>query len=268
MAGIRNRNPARNSKGETCMNHSRWGAYFNVYPRWLRRAFVFSLLLFTLVGTCAIIALVGWPFHAGVTQGFFRNTDRIRGSGIEKTEQRALSPFTSIEVNGSFEIYITGQKDQRVTVTGDDNLLPFVIAEAKGQRLCLRAARSWSARKRIKVDIEARNIDSLSSFGASDISASGLSQGSFTLDMNGSGKTRLSGKTKKLTATLSGTGILEAGNFHAQGVSISVSGAGSADVYAGESLNAGISGVGNVYYHGNPAHVTRNISGVGLIQAR
>ena len=44
-----------------------------------------------------------------------------------------------------------------------------------------------------------------------------------------------------------------------------VSGSGNARVYASGSLNATISGSGNVGYSGNPANVEKDISGSGEI---
>lgn len=47
-----------------------------------------------------------------------------------------------------------------------------------------------------------------------------------------------------------------------------MSGAGKADVYASEKLDVDLSGAGSVHYSGNPASVTKHISGVGFVSKR
>ena len=53
--------------------------------------------------------------------------------------------------------------------------------------------------------------------------------------------------------------------LRARRVSISVSGAASADVYAREYLDASVSGVGSIDFYGNPDKTNTSVSGVGSI---
>ena len=49
---------------------------------------------------------------------------------------------------------------------------------------------------------------------------------------------------------------------------ISLSGACSAEVYAAQSLNVTISGVGNASYYGDPESVNKNIAGLGRVKKK
>ena len=53
------------------------------------------------------------------------NPGGVKGSGIAKTEKRAVSPFDSLDVKyvGLIAVHSQGQKS--LEITGDDNIIPF-----------------------------------------------------------------------------------------------------------------------------------------------
>ena len=75
-------------------------------------------------------------------------------------------------------------------------------------------------------------------------------------------------ETGQLEVSLAGAGLIDAEALRARSVRASCSGAGSISVYATESLDATVSGVGVVNYAGNPATVNRNVSGLGKVNKR
>ena len=54
----------------------------------------------------------------------------------------------------------------------------------------------------------------------------------------------------------------------ANDVTIDISGASDADVFANNALNATVSGVGNINYYGNPPKVLHKVSGIGSINRK
>jgi hypothetical protein len=42
---------------------------------------------------------------------------------------------------------------------------------------------------------------------------------------------------------------------------------GSVALYASESLNADVGGIGSLTYYGNPKRVSKSVSGIGSVQA-
>ena len=83
--------------------------------------------------------------------------------------------------------------------------------------------------------------------------------------MDGSGDVKASGKTGEFVANINGAVDLEAKELRSERVRISVSGSSDSSVYASNSLQVDISGVGDVYYYGNPEEIIEEISGVGEI---
>jgi Putative auto-transporter adhesin, head GIN domain len=67
------------------------------------------------------------------------NPSNIQGSGIAKTEKRAVASFDSLDVNcvGSIEVHSQGQKS--LEISGDDNIIPFITTEVKNGTLYIRS---------------------------------------------------------------------------------------------------------------------------------
>jgi hypothetical protein len=76
----------------------------------------------------------------------------------------------------------------------------------------------------------------------------------------------LSGSAHEISARITGSGNINALKVIADIVTITVSGSGDMKTYCRETLNAAISGSGDVYYTGNPAEVKSKVSGSGTIR--
>jgi hypothetical protein len=66
------------------------------------------------------------------------------------------------------------------------------------------------------------------------------------------------------TLVISGSGTIQARNFMANSVNATISGSGDIYCWATELLLATISGSGNIYYNGNP-QVELHVSGSGHV---
>jgi hypothetical protein len=103
-----------------------------------------------------------------------------------------------------------------------------------------------------------------------DISGSGtiqvekLQAAALSSAISGAGNIELAGAADALDVRLSGAGNLRATRLQSQTARVSVSGVGNADLAVAQSLNASLSGTGNIRYHGTP-HVSQHMSGMGKI---
>jgi hypothetical protein len=82
--------------------------------------------------------------------------------------------------------------------------------------------------------------------------------------LNSAGSITISGTAEEQKIVLSGVGSYDASNLQSLQASVTLSGAGSAELWVTDSLDATVSGVGSVSYYGSPS-VSQNISGVGSI---
>jgi len=220
------------------------------------------------------------------------------------TETREVSGFRTVVMRGYGDLEIHQQRDstakETVSIEADDQVMPKILAEVRGDRLVLGFSMPWyewiwwwcqlifTADKRIRFRLTSRGVESLRITGAGHVTSDRLEGDRLELTISGAGKIRLAGLTvKNLETRLSGAADVElagtadrhdarisgAGSVRARTLvtartSVSISGAGSCAVNAAEELDARISGAGSVSYEGNP-RVTQRISGAGSVrQAR
>ena len=192
----------------------------------------------------------------------------VRGNGRVREESRNISEFTKLSAGGAYSIKVHVGKEASLRISAEENLLPLIRTSVRGNTLVIDSKKSLSPRKEIRILITTPNLTSLSVSGANNIDASGINCDDFEAELSGAGSVDLEGKVNNFRAELSGAGNIDAKNLKANDVSISVSGAASADVYAKESLDASVSGVGSIDYYGDPAKTKTNVSGVGSISRK
>jgi hypothetical protein len=192
----------------------------------------------------------------------------VTGSGTMKVEKRDVPAFTALNISGAYDVEIVVQKEQSLEIEGDDNLLPLIRTEVKNGVLSINNEKSFSTKKALHVRISVPNLEALSTSGASEFTITNVKTDEFNIEASGAGSINISGETKTLEVGMSGAVGLDAKDLKAQKVTVTTSGAASADVYASEELRASVSGAGNVDYYGDPKTVSEDASGAGSISKK
>lgn len=104
--------------------------------------------------------------------------------------------------------------------------------------------------------------------GGADVDIAGIDSRECKADVSGGSDVTLSGRARMLSASCSGGADLMASKLESADCNISCSGAGTAYVYATESLDAKASGASDIYYYGNPKNVSRDTSSSSSIKKR
>jgi hypothetical protein len=226
-----------------------------------------------------------WNIDPGIGGG-------VTGSGVVKTETREVSQFQSISMDYPAEVTVKQGKSEAMTIEAEDNLLPQLDGVVRNGTLHLEnTEKDWRRRvtptkpvvvtitvvdlNRVqfstagKMLIEGLKTDSLdvSVSGAGDVILKELDAGSLDFSLSGAGNINADGKAKDLQLRISGFGNFNGGDLQSQDATVNISGAGSATVWAENTLDAGISGAGSVNYYGNP-RVSQQISGVGSVSQK
>jgi hypothetical protein len=222
-----------------------------------------SLLRHCAVASSALL-LAGCPFSS--TQVRVGSAPAIVGSGKPATENRPTGAFSRIDASGAVTVDLAIGPAPAISVTMDDNLLPYLATKIEGDTLRIYSTQSYNTSSPIKIKIVTPALEAISLSGACSLHAVGLDAKAFALDISGTGDVNLAGKADSFTMHLSGAGNLESTHFTARDVKVDISGVGNADVCATNSLDATVSGAGNVHYTGSPAQVRKNVSGVGSIK--
>lgn len=194
--------------------------------------------------------------------------DRVEGSGTRKTERREVAAFDRLLIEGAYRVEVAAGAEPGVEIEADDNLLPLVRAEVEGGRLRIYSERGMTTRTMPLLRITSPDVREVELPGASEFSLTGVRNESLKISVPGASKFRAEGETDRLEVALSGAGLIDAGDLRARHVKASCSGAGSISVYAAESLDASVSGIGSIDYAGDPPAVNQSVSGLGKINRK
>jgi len=192
----------------------------------------------------------------------------VTGSGNRKTEKRPMGEFNAVEVTGAYDVKIMSGTKGDVQIESDDNILPLIKTEVKDGRLVVSSNEKFSTGKYPTVSIVATNIQDVSGTGASNFEISGIRNASLKLTGMGASNFQCAGETNKLTVDVSGAGSVDARELHAKDAIVKTNGASSVTVFATETLDANVNGVGSVDYYGNPKVVNKKVDGMGSLNAK
>lgn len=214
----------------------------------------------------------------------------IAGSGVVETKAYELPEFQTISVVYPGDYTVRQGDAESVTIEAEDNLLPQLVAEVRDGTLHLEnTERNWRDRvtptepvlvtitvvelNRVQFStggrmlIEGLQTDSLTVgvSGAGDVTMKDLDAGNLDFSLSGAGNINVDGVAENLELSISGFGNFNGGDLQSQAADVHISGAGSATVWAEETLDASISGAGSIDYYGDPS-VSERISGVGNVR--
>jgi Putative auto-transporter adhesin, head GIN domain len=234
------------------------------------------LLLFSLCLGC--VSCVDGQFYHSVS-----------GNGNVVKKDRTVSGFDGVKVSTGIDVYLSQGDKESVTVEADENLHEYILTEVKDgilhvytDNINIRNAE----RERVYVTIKdvrslkttsAGNIVGETPIKCGDVELSASSSGDIklelyakkvNLDLSSAGDIKLNGEGESLDADLSSAGDLNAFDFKVKEADVSVSSAGSADIYTSEKLVARASSAGDINYKGNPKYVDAHSSSAGGIHSR
>jgi hypothetical protein len=213
----------------------------------------------------------------------------LSGSGYVTSENRVVSSFSGIDVEGSGDVELSQGLIQSVSVECDDNLLPVVKTEVVGSVLLVgfKPGTHVSHVTRLRFRVTIPTIDSLTISGSGGMRAmttlqsnrlSLLIKGSGSMDanldvahltstINGSGNIRVNGNAEDIEVTINGSGSMQARSLGSASAAVHINGSGSAQVNARDTIAIHIAGSGDVEYGGG-GRSTISISGSGSVRQR
>jgi hypothetical protein len=232
-------------------------------------------------------SFLGWE---DVTGGGF-NTERVIGSGVLKEETRQVKGFNriTIEAGGIAEITQSqSNSPSSLTVSADENLLPYIISEVHAGELHIfvKPGMSLAPSQTIHYAIAVDSLTGLDVSGSSEaqlgslngdqlsVQATGMGKmalgdlhlNGLVVKISGSGDISAAGQVDDLDLDISGAGHLGAENLRSVNVKARISGSGKAVLWVVEALEAHLSGSSDLSYYGAPT-VQPNTSGSASLQS-
>jgi hypothetical protein len=190
--------------------------------------------------------------------------DGVAGSGNRQKEKRTVANFTSISIEGAYEIEVVAGSATSLEIEGDDNILPLISTEVSNNVLHIKSRRSISPRKLVALKISTPSLEGVNANGAGKIEISGLKNEKFGIDVNGAQTIRASGETKFLEIDANGATNIDTHKLRADQARVGSNGVSKVELHAANELDVIVSGPSRVTYHGDP-HVKQTVNGPGTV---
>lgn len=193
----------------------------------------------------------------------------VRGSGNVVSEEREVSGFSAVTLAGVGRLVIDQSGSESLTITADDNLLPYIETSVRGNSLLIsiRNNTTFDDVSELTYQLTVNDLDRLQLDGGGDVAINNLQAVDWSLELNGAGRITVSGEVSRQTVAINGAGSYEAAELKSQEATIEHSGAGTAVVQVSDLLDVTISGIGSVEYIGDP-EVREEVSGLGTVRRR
>ncbi len=196
---------------------------------------------------------------------FLMDNDCVEGQGSVITESRVLGDFHSIVNTVYADILITQGPVEDIIIEAQSNILDVLETDVVNQKLTIKSDPCIDISQAITIHITIPEIRNLTITGAGDVIAQNdLTLNEVNLTLTGAGSFMLLGTASTLNITLTGAGNVSAFGLMADSCNVVITGAGNAEVFVINELDVTISGVGSVYYKGDPV-INSSITGVGNI---
>jgi len=221
-----------------------------------------------------------------------QNYKNINGKGSKITKTITTSDYNGVAVSGSFYVTLVDGVEGTITVNAEQNLMEYVIVEVKENTLFIRPEKEYglsaSKGKKIQITVPVNTISNVSLAGSGDIISNfmmnassfkislagsgdiklGIEAQKIDASVSGSGDIELKGKAMNFTAAVAGSGDIEAFGLQAESTKASIAGSGDIETYCTQSIEARVSGSGEIQYKGNPTKVDSKVSGSGTIKMK
>jgi hypothetical protein len=216
-----------------------------------------------------------------------QKNERIKGNGKVVTVNRTTSNFDGVAVGGSFDVILVKGKEGKITIEGEENVIPYIETEMEGDLLKIRFKKNTNINttKKLTVTVYFENIEKVSLAGSGNLTCNETikskdfavalgGSGNITLKVDakeinsniaGSGNIELTGTSNEITCSIAGSGSLKSYDLSTDILNTNIAGSGSVKITVKNKIDAKIVGSGSVYYKGNPADIDTKSVGSGSV---
>jgi hypothetical protein len=191
------------------------------------------------------------------------------GAAHAAEQARTVPPFTSLSVQGPFNVIVEAGKTQSLALRGSDKFVKDVVSEVVNGELVMHMRdKNYSTLRgdqHIVVTVPA--LRAFSAEGAGEIRLNNIRGERFDVSYRGAGELRIAGEVKAFKITCAGRGRGRYEGLDRQRCRYQLPGRGRrARVCAKNRLDAKVQGMGNLTYFGRPQVVNKSASGMGSVR--
>jgi len=206
-------------------------------------------------------------FHVGWKSGLWPGRG-MSGSGNVVSQVRPTRPFHGVRIDGVGKVFVKQEGEHSVRIEADDNIIEHVKTSVSGGILRVGLRKSCSSAT-VNIYVSMKDVSLLEVSGAGEVvTESPIRTTTLKCRIDGTGSVKLAGTAEHADVAIYGSGWVHCFDLIAATCSVDVSGMGSCRVHATRKIDATLSGMGEIVYDGNPESVSRNVFGMGRIEAR
>lgn len=216
-----------------------------------------------------------WPFDTSLIQIGNVSGERVIGSGNVITQDRQVAGFDRVSLNIDGNLDIQQGPVEKLTVSGEDNILPLLTTDVSFGELVIRFKPNTniSTNRPLQITLTVKNLKQLKLTSSGTVTVRPITTGDFNLVLSSSGDVQIEQiQADKITANLSSSGDIlikggaqqldlqvtssgsfQAGDLQVQDAKVRNSSSGEVTVWVVDNLYANLSSSGNVVYYGSPS---------------
>ena len=216
------------------------------------------------------------------------------GNSNEKSSETLktyeISDFSSLNLEVIGEVIYEQTDSFYMSASGSSNLVEALVVSNKNGKLSidLKNKKRFSGNKKeLVIHIGSPKLDiihfnsvgklhiknyfegdklTIKNKGVGEIKIDDCNVNTFNLASLSVGTIEVQGTADKTVILSEGIGQIDCSKFLSINTKVESKGIGNLSVYAQESIDISITGIGNVEYYGNPAEIKENISGLGKVK--
>jgi hypothetical protein len=199
-----------------------------------------------------LVIVLGLALTGCTVNGFNINvpTKSIDGSGDVKTENREVAKFDRVDMQGIGNLTIVQGSEESLTITADENLLPYITTDVVNGTLQIgmKPNISLNPSRAIEYKLVMKSVTGVQLSGFGNIESEGLKGEDLEVKLSGSGDINIGTiESGSLLVRISGFGDFNAKSIKAKTPTIEITGSGdiNVDELDAEDLAVKISGFGN-----------------------
>jgi len=194
-------------------------------------------------------------------------TKEIIGSQKILTEERTVTDFEQIQVEGPVEVQVLFGESPKITVQADDNVMEHLNTTVNGSTLLVDFDLKKDVYENItlKVQIEMPNLRSVSHAAVGNLKIIGFEDlTEVAITQSGIGNITMEGSSQKLLLDKSGVGKFQGFNFITENSEVQQDGIGDIHLSVNAMLTGKLTGTGDIQFKGSPT-IDLPVTGFGKI---
>ena len=187
-----------------------------------------------------------------------RASTTLAGSGIQKTKEVEIPPFSRLSLNGRMQVSVKVGGHQALEIKGDDNIIGHVRARLENGVMTIDTDVPVKGKMPLELRLGAAKLESISVSGVTNVRIEGLAAKDFTANTTGVSKVIAEGTADSLTLTGKEVSELDFTRVVARSAKVDLVKAATARVGYLENLDIRMKDACRVFYEGEP-NITKDV---------